>query len=111
MFGLATSILTTVGYSLNFGDLATRHRVAAHKYQDVWRQCKNWKTDFPSHEDAACACTRAKQMRDRLNEINKESPQIPEWAWRSVDVQRAAGSTAYDVEGTAPSQTLNGRSA
>src|ERR1035441_6590113 len=92
IFSLATSILTAVGYFLNYGDLANRHRSAGQKYQEVWRQCKNWKTDFPGCDHAEGACSLARRMRERLNEVNKESPQIPEWAWRSVDHQREKGS-------------------
>jgi len=34
----------------------------------------------------------------RLNEINRDSPQIPKWAWKSVKKQQEEGSTTYKAD-------------
>ena len=92
---LTVAILSALGALLNFNDLAIRHRTAAQKYHALWRKCKNWKTDFPDYSKATVAAQTAKQYRERLNEINHDSPQIPKWAWKSVKVQKEKGSTSY----------------
>jgi hypothetical protein len=47
-------------------------------------------------------CEKAVQTvqgyRQRLNEINRDSPQIPKWAWKSVRTQRLEGSTQYESD-------------
>lgn len=95
---LFVSILTTLSAFLNFNDLSVRHRSAAHKYHALWRQCKNWQTDFPNELFVKEAVQMARQYRERLNEINNDAPQIPRWAWKSVRKQRLEGSTSYRVD-------------
>jgi hypothetical protein len=98
VLGLLIAIWSAVGAVLNYNQLAERHRTAAQKYQTLTRRCKNWKTDFPDESFATGARAEAKQCRDRLSEINAESPQIPKWAWKSVKKQREEGSTAYKAD-------------
>lgn len=95
-FGLLSTAFTTLNYFFDFSNLAEKHRIAAHKYQSIWRQCQNWNTDFPTEEFVLDAQDRVSKIRDRLTEINSESPQIPRWAWKSVDKQKSEGSTTYD---------------
>jgi hypothetical protein len=95
---LVVSILTALGTWLNFNDLAIRHRMAAQNYQALWRNCKNWETDFPDESTSKEAAQMVKQYRDRLSEINRNSPQIPHWAWKTVSKQREEGSTSYEIE-------------
>jgi hypothetical protein len=98
MLGLITSILTGLSNLLNLNEEAAKHREAAHKYQWVWRKCKNWKTEYPDATFLQHARTAVIKVRDRLNEIGAESPQIPKWAWKSVSRQRAAGVVAYSSD-------------
>ncbi|MEK6320450.1 MAG: SLATT domain-containing protein [Acidobacteriota bacterium] len=95
---LIVSILTGLGTFLNFNDLATRHRTAAENLHALWRDCKNWETDFPDHSFCEKAVQAVQQCRKRLNDINRDSPQIPKWAWKSVRVQQEEGSTSYKVD-------------
>ena len=98
LLALIVTILTSLDLFLCFKGLAAAHRNAALSYSEVWRHCKNWRTDFPDEAKAEQAAQAAKQYRDRLNSINRNSPQLPKRAWRSVSRQRAEGSVSYDIE-------------
>lgn len=95
---LIVAISSGVSTFLNFNELAAHHRKAALKYQDIWRKCKNWETDFPDDTDLSKAKTVVQIYRTEMTNINQVSPQIPKWAWKSVAQQEKEGSTTYDVE-------------
>jgi len=96
--GLIVSLLSGLGTFLNFNELAIKHRTTAENLHGLWRDCKNWETDFP--DDSLCekAVHAAQQYRKRLNDINRDAPQIPKWAWKSVKQQEEEGSTSYKNE-------------
>ena len=96
--GLVVSLLSGLGTFLNFNELAIKHRTAAENLHSLWRDCKNWETDFPDESLCEKAVHAAQQYRKRLNDINRDAPQIPKWAWKSVKQQREEGSTLYKVE-------------
>ena len=98
ILSLIVAISSGVSTFLNYNELASQHRKAALKYQDVWRKCKNWQTDFPDDTDLINAKTSVQVYRSEMTSINQESPQIPKWAWKSVDKQKKEGSTSYDNE-------------
>jgi len=98
IISLIISILSALGTFLNFKDLSTRHRSSAENLHVIWRDCKNWKTDFPDESMCEKAVQMAQQYRRRINEINRDAPQIPKWAWKSVSKQKAEGSTSYSTE-------------
>lgn len=100
---LAVSMLTGIGTFLNLNEAATRHRSTAENLHGLWRDCKNWETEFPDLSVCEKAVQTALAYRRRLNEINKDAPQIPKWAWRSVKRQRSEGSVSYNSENIASS--------
>lgn len=96
---LVVSLLSGMTAFLNFSDLAIRHRNAAANLNALWRNCKNWRTDFPDSSFCEQAVKTVQGYRLRLNEINSDSPQIPRWAWKEAQRQRDDGSVAYGNEG------------
>ncbi|WP_299714513.1 SLATT domain-containing protein [Tardiphaga sp.] len=95
---LIVSMLTGVGAFLNLSDLAVRHRTTAENLSGLWRDCKNWDTEYPDASLCEKAVQTALIYRRRLNEINKDAPPIPKWAWKSVNRQRAEGSVSYKID-------------
>ncbi len=95
---LIVTLLTALDLLLSLKSLEAAHRNAALSYHEIWRHCKNWHTDFPDETYAERAAQAAREYRDRMNSINRNSPQLPNWAWKSVSAQRAAGSVNYSVE-------------
>jgi hypothetical protein len=100
ILSLIVAVSTGISTFLNFNGFAAQHRKAALRYQEVWRKCKNWDTDFPDDTDLSLAKSRVQEYRDSMTNINQESPQIPRWAWKSVEKQIKEGSTNYDIEKT-----------
>lgn len=92
---LLVTLVAGLDLMLGLKNLVASHRNAALSYQEVWRHCKNWSTDYPDYHSAEKAAQSAREYRDRLNSINRNSPQLPKWAWRSVSEQRAEGSVSY----------------
>lgn len=98
ILSLVVSILSGLVTFLNFNDVASKHRTAAQRYHQLWRKCKNWKTDFPDDTTNEKAKETIQKYREDLNEINNESPQIPKWAWKNTQKQQDEGSTDYVEE-------------
>jgi hypothetical protein len=73
---LLVSLLSGLGAFLNITDLAIKHRTAAENYHSLWRDCKNWQTDFPDESQVERSVQVVQQYRRRLNEINRESPKF-----------------------------------
>lgn len=93
---LVVSLLSGLSAFLNLSDLSSRHRNVAESLHALWRDCKNFSTDFPNAECSSDAAKMVKIYRARLNDINRDAPQIPRWAWKSVEDQRSEGSVSYD---------------
>lgn len=100
ILSLVVAVSTGVSTFLNFNASAAQHRKAALRYQEVWRRCKNWDTDFPDDTKLDLAKKTVQDYRETMTNINQESPQIPRWAWKSVDRQVSEGSTNYEIEKT-----------
>ena len=98
ILSLLVSVLSGLGAFLNFQELAAKHRTTAENLNALWRDCKNWDTDFPDAESCEKAVQTVQSYRRRLNEINRDAPQIPKWAWLSVKKQREQGSTRYAID-------------
>lgn len=92
---LVVSLLSGLTAFLNLNETAARHRNAAESLHALWRDCCNWATDFPDASECVAAVKRVQLYRQRLNEINRDSPQIPKWAWKSVRKQKSEGSVSY----------------
>lgn len=95
---LVVSLLSGLTAFLNLNETASRHRNAAESLHALWRDCKNWATDFPDFSQCEAAVKRVQIYRQRLNEINRDAPQIPKWAWKNVQKQRQEGSVSYNAE-------------
>lgn len=104
VLSLAVSILSGLVTFLNFNEVASKHRIAAQRYHQLWRKCKNWKTDFPDDSSNDKAREIVRKYREELSEINGESPQIPTWAWKNTQKQQDEGSTKYNEESTVPNK-------
>ncbi len=95
ILSLIVSLLSGLTAFLNLNDSASRHRNAAESLHALWRECMNWNTDFPDSQQCADAMKRAQIYRQRLNDINRDAPQIPRWAWKSIKKQTDEGSVSY----------------
>jgi len=95
---LCIAIYSALGAHLNFHELSITNHNVAQKYQTLWRNCDNWKTDFPDESNIEEAIKRTQFFRDRINEINRESPQIPDWAHDQVKKYMDQGMDKYDFE-------------
>src|SRR5262245_39337801 len=73
-FSLVVSLLSGLNAFLNLSDLSMRHRAAAENLHALWRDCKNWSTDFPDASECEKAVETAQAYRRRLNDINRDAP-------------------------------------
>lgn len=95
ILSLLISVLSGLSAFLNLNEIASQHRNAAESLNSLWRECKNWATDFPDATQCDLAVKKVQTYRQRLNEINRDAPQIPRWAWKSVRQQKKEGSVSY----------------
>ncbi|MDD5037614.1 MAG: SLATT domain-containing protein [Methylococcaceae bacterium] len=96
-FAIANVISTTFLYLNRFGEKSRLHREAAQRYHRFWRRCLNWQTEYPDASYAVKLVTMVVVYRDELSEINHGSPDIEEWAWKTVDTELAKGGTNYGM--------------
>lgn len=98
ILSLIVSVLSGLGTFLNFNEMASKHRIAADELNSLWRDCRNWDTDFPDASNCEKSVQTVQNYRQIINKINRDAPQIPKWAWKSVKRQRDEGSTKYKVD-------------
>lgn len=98
VLSLVVSILSGLSAFLNLNELAARHRTAAENLNALSRDCRNWNTDFPDSSLCIDAVKCVQSYRQRLNEINRDAPQIPKWAWENTKKQKSEGSVSYNFE-------------
>ena len=96
-FAMANVIASTFLYLYRFGEKARLHREAAQKYHRFWRKCLNWKTECPDIANSEELVRLAISYRQELSEINHSSPDIEEWAWKTVDSELAKGGLEYSA--------------
>uniref|UniRef100_Q07PX2 DUF4231 domain-containing protein n=1 Tax=Rhodopseudomonas palustris (strain BisA53) TaxID=316055 RepID=Q07PX2_RHOP5 len=95
---LANVIATAILYIYRFGELAKRHRDAAQLYHRLFRRIKNWQTDCPDSSFTPRLLTLVHEFRNEVSELNHNSPDIEEWAWKRAHTELQKGGTVYDID-------------
>ena len=98
ILSMVVAVLSSLGPLLKYGEKAIKNKSAAQKYHALWRNCLNWETDYPDKSMVKEAVQAARNYRELINEINRESPSIPDWAWDKVEKVEKKGGTEYDVD-------------
>ncbi|ORM82334.1 hypothetical protein HA38_21175 [Pantoea allii] len=63
LLSLIVSTLSGLSTFLNFNELALKHRRAAENLHALWRDCKNWDTDFPDISNCEKAVAAVQSYR------------------------------------------------
>lgn len=74
IIGVVHAVFTTLGYILKFEEKFNENKSAAMRYHNLWRNCLNWKTDFPDETMTKEAVRMAQRYREQINDINRDSP-------------------------------------
>jgi len=98
VLAIIVSILSIAEHVFRFKEKAFTHEQAAKRYHNLWRSCKNWKTDYPSEQFVEQARTAVQKYREQLNEINRESPHLSSVLWKKIgSVRKNTGNKDVSI--------------
>ena len=79
---VATAILAGMQTVLRYGERAASHKIAGVRYGSVKRELEKFMTFIP--EDATATEAFVERVRVQWDELNEESPSIPQRVWNRV---------------------------
>jgi len=82
LVSVLTALLASLQTFLRYAERAEKHRVAAALYSDLRREMEEVRA-LPV-EDRGPAKPHLDHLRDGMDRLGKESPEIGEWAWVTV---------------------------
>lgn len=80
----------------DYSGKAALHRRFAEQYNEITKQCLNWKTDYPPGSDSAMAKTSVLTLRDKLSIINSLSPYTTSKDYEIAKKNIENGAYIYD---------------
>lgn len=99
LLSLAVAILSGISTFLNPNDRENAHLSAAHGFDKLNNDSRLfWSVDCWLEDSDAVLTTNLKELVDRKNELNSNSPQIPDWAYRKAKAGIEAGEAEFKVD-------------
>lgn len=107
LLSLAVAILSGISTFLNPNDRENAHLSAAHGFDKLNNDSRLfWSVDCWQEDSDAVLTTKLKELVDRKNELNGNSPQIPDWAYRKAKAGIEAGEAQFEVDRDKSTVTL-----
>lgn len=100
LFALLVTVLTAVNTYLNPGQRTERHRTAGNQYLALRNEIRRFLTiqaqqaRAPENELVA----RLETLAAQVDQLNAESPETPEWAYRKAQQNIEKGQTQHQVD-------------
>lgn len=85
VLAILVSILSMLSPIFKFNEKAMVHEQCAKRYHNLWRTCKNWKTDFPNESYLKEAKISVQRYREILNDINRDAPHLSSVLWEKIE--------------------------
>ncbi|GHS91359.1 hypothetical protein FACS1894174_05270 [Bacteroidia bacterium] len=82
----------------DYSGKAVNHRRFAEEYNSVWKQCKNWQTDYPDEKNILDAKSNVHSIRERVISINNLSPATQGKDYEKGIKNRTSGSYDYSTK-------------
>jgi hypothetical protein len=104
LLSVAVAVLSGISTFLNPNDRENSHLSAAHGFDKLNNDARLfWSVDCWQEPSDGVLTSKLKGLVDRKNELNSNSPQIPDWAYRAAKAGIAAGEPKFEVD--KPSET------
>jgi hypothetical protein len=99
---LVVAALSAINTFLNPNEKESAHLTAAHAYDKLNNEARLfWSIEsWQSNEEVLTS--RLKEMIDRKDKLNSDSPQIPRWAYLEAKKGIAEGEADFRVDQNAP---------
>jgi hypothetical protein len=93
--------LAAVSTFLNPNEKSSIHVKAANKYNVIREQLRTfYEIDTSLHQDKDVQLRRLNEFREQKDELDKDSPQIPHWAYKRSKRGAEAGEGCYKIDDT-----------
>jgi hypothetical protein len=99
LLSLAVAVLSGITTFLNPNDKESAHLSAANGFDKLNNDARLfWSVDCWQESSDAVLTSQLKEMVGRKNELNSNSPQIPNWAYNKAKVGIIAGEAKFEVD-------------
>jgi hypothetical protein len=99
LLSLAVAILSGITTFLNPNDRESGHLTAAHAFDKLNNDARVfWSVDCWQGESDTVLTSQLKELVERKNQLNANSPQIPNWAFKRAKAGIVAGEAKFEVD-------------
>jgi hypothetical protein len=99
LLSLAVAILSGITTFLNPNDRESAHLTAANAFDKLNNDARLfWAVDCWQESPDAVLTSQLKELVERKNQLNANSPQIPNWAYRKAKAGIVAGEAKFEVD-------------
>jgi hypothetical protein len=99
LLSVAVAVLSGITTFLNPNDKESAHLSAAHGFDKLNNDARLfWSVDCWQEASDVVLTSQLKELVERKNELNSNSPQIPGWAYRKAKAGIIAGEAKFEVD-------------
>jgi hypothetical protein len=99
LFSLAVAILSGITTFLNPNDRESAHLTAAHAFDKLNNDARLfWAVNCWQESPDVVLTSQLKELVERKNQLNANSPQIPNWAYKRAKAGIVAGEAKFEVD-------------
>jgi hypothetical protein len=96
---ISGAVLSGVTTFLNPNDKENAHVTAAHAFDTLNNNSRLfWSIDCWREESEEILTSKLRELVDRKNDLNSNSPQIPQWAYKEAKAGIEAGEAKFRVD-------------
>ncbi|MCK1354637.1 SLATT domain-containing protein [Bradyrhizobium sp. CW7] len=107
LLSVAVAVLSGITTFLNPNDKESAHLSAAHGFDKLNNDARLfWSVDCWQEASDVVLTSQLKELVERKNELNSNSPQIPGWAYRRAKAGIIAGEAKFEVDNPAAPAAL-----
>lgn len=99
LLSLAVAILSGITTFLNPNDRENSHLTAGHAFDKLNNDARLfWSVDCWQGDSDAVLTSQLKELVEQKNQLNANSPQVPNWAYRKAKAGIVAGEAKFEVD-------------
>ena len=99
LLSVAVAVLSGITTFLNPNDKESAHLSAAHGFDKLNNDARLfWSVDCWQEASDVVLTSQLKELVERKNELNSNSPQIPSWAYKKAKAGIIAGEAKFEVD-------------
>ncbi len=99
VLSITVAVLSGVTTFLNPNERQNNHLTAAHSYDTLNNQTRIfWTIECWQEGSEEILTSKLKELVGTKDALNKDSPQVPPWAWKMAKARMKAGESSFEVD-------------